>query len=199
MNELPIFKDNFYRIILDTIPSPVLVVDENIRIMDYNTAAYEMILREKDLVIQNLFGEVFHCLNTASSDEGCGKTPACKDCMLRNSIKASLQGNQVSRKKVKMTFIRDHKPLSVQMLITTRPFLYNGLNLILVIFENIADILALGGILPICANCKKIRDDQQFWQQIESYFNTELNIFFSHSICPSCARELYPEVYTEDD
>jgi hypothetical protein len=198
MEKKEIFRDNFYRLILDTIPSPVLIVDEDVRIMDYNNAAYETILREKELIIKNLFGEVFHCLNVANSDAGCGKTPACKDCMLRNSVKSSIKGDGVNRQKVKMSFVRDNKTRQMHMLITTKPFQYNGMNLILVIFENIADILALGGVLPICANCKKIRDDQQYWQNIENYFNTELNIYFTHSICPPCSRELYPEIYSDE-
>lgn len=52
----------------------------------------------------------------------------------------------------------------------------------------------LQGLLPICANCKKIRDDQGFWSRLESYFSAHSEVRFSHSICPECAQELYPEV-----
>lgn len=51
----------------------------------------------------------------------------------------------------------------------------------------------LGGFLPICASCKKIRDDQGYWQQIEMYISENSEAEFSHSICPDCAQQLYPE------
>ena len=51
----------------------------------------------------------------------------------------------------------------------------------------------LGGFLPICASCKKIRDDQGYWQQIETYIRENSEAEFSHSICPDCAKQLYPE------
>jgi len=52
-------------------------------------------------------------------------------------------------------------------------------------------------MLPICASCKKIRDDQGYWQQVESYIIQHSEAQFSHSICPECARKLYPEFYDD--
>jgi len=56
------------------------------------------------------------------------------------------------------------------------------------------EVKVLGGLLPICANCKKIRDDEGDWQQIESYIHEHSEADFSHSICPDCFKELYPEL-----
>jgi hypothetical protein len=56
-----------------------------------------------------------------------------------------------------------------------------------------SEIKELKGFLPICANCKKIRDDQGFWNQIEEYISKHSNARFSHGICPDCVREHYPE------
>jgi PAS domain S-box-containing protein len=55
----------------------------------------------------------------------------------------------------------------------------------------LAEIKTLGGMLPICSACKKIRDDQGYWQQLETYIETHSQALFSHSICPSCSRDLY--------
>jgi len=52
-------------------------------------------------------------------------------------------------------------------------------------------IHTLENILPICANCKKIRDDQGYWEQVESYLATASDIRFSHGLCPDCAKKLY--------
>lgn len=50
----------------------------------------------------------------------------------------------------------------------------------------------LEGFLPICAECKKIRDDQDDWHQIESYITKESEAKFSHTLCPECAEKLFP-------
>jgi hypothetical protein len=55
----------------------------------------------------------------------------------------------------------------------------------------------LRGLLPICAACKRIRDDEGYWQQIEAYISTHSRAEFTHGICPECARQLYPEYYEE--
>lgn len=57
-------------------------------------------------------------------------------------------------------------------------------------------IKTLRGIIPICASCKKIRDDSGFWQQVESYITHHSDAIFSHGICPECVKKLYPELMT---
>jgi hypothetical protein len=55
-------------------------------------------------------------------------------------------------------------------------------------------VKTLSGLLPICASCKKIRDDKGYWNQIETYLDQHSNATFSHGICPDCAQRLYPNV-----
>lgn len=57
--------------------------------------------------------------------------------------------------------------------------------------QALSQVKALNGLLPICASCKKIRDDQGYWNQIETYIREHSQAEFSHSICPECARQLY--------
>jgi PAS domain S-box-containing protein len=56
------------------------------------------------------------------------------------------------------------------------------------------EIKTLRGILPICARCKKIRDDEGFWQSVEAYVSKRSYAEFSHSLCPDCLREFYSEL-----
>lgn len=58
----------------------------------------------------------------------------------------------------------------------------------------LSDVKTLSGMLPICSSCKKVRDDRGYWNQIEQYIQDHSSAEFSHSICPSCAEKLYPEV-----
>jgi hypothetical protein len=55
------------------------------------------------------------------------------------------------------------------------------------------NIKILSGLLPICANCKKIRDDHGAWEQLEQYIHSHSEAEFSHGICPDCMKRLYPE------
>ena len=57
----------------------------------------------------------------------------------------------------------------------------------------LAQVNTLSGLLPICAGCKKIRDDQGFWFQIESYISQHSDAQFSHGLCPDCAETYFPE------
>ncbi len=59
--------------------------------------------------------------------------------------------------------------------------------------QAMAQVKILNGLLPICASCKKIRDDHGYWNQIESYIRDHSQADFSHGICPDCLRTLYPE------
>lgn len=61
--------------------------------------------------------------------------------------------------------------------------------------ETLSEVKTLRGFLPICANCKSIRDDKGYWTQIETYIGDHSEAEFSHSICPECAKKLYPEFY----
>ena len=59
--------------------------------------------------------------------------------------------------------------------------------------EALASIKTLRGLLPICANCKKIRDDHGYWKQIEEYIESHSEALFSHGLCPDCADKLYAD------
>jgi DNA-binding response OmpR family regulator len=57
------------------------------------------------------------------------------------------------------------------------------------------EIKTLRGIIPICSNCKKVRDDKGYWEQVEDYIGKHSDAVFSHSICPDCAKKLYPDIH----
>jgi hypothetical protein len=63
--------------------------------------------------------------------------------------------------------------------------------------EALASIKTLRGLVPICAACKKIRDDSGFWNQLESYLHTHTEAEFSHGICPECVGRLYGDLCNE--
>jgi len=61
----------------------------------------------------------------------------------------------------------------------------------------ITEVKTLSGLLPICASCKKIRDDSGYWNQIEVYIKAHSRAEFSHGLCPDCAKRLYPQFFKD--
>jgi len=55
------------------------------------------------------------------------------------------------------------------------------------------NVKRLEGLIPICANCKKIRDDKGYWEEVDSYLSDHSDVEFTHGICPDCMQKLYPE------
>jgi PAS domain S-box-containing protein len=65
--------------------------------------------------------------------------------------------------------------------------------LILQLQEALASVKTLSGLLPICATCKKIRDDSGYWNRLESYLAERSGVEFTHGLCPECARQMHPD------
>ena len=63
----------------------------------------------------------------------------------------------------------------------------------------LAKVKTLSGLLPICASCKKIRDDSGYWKQIEAYIREHSDATFTHGICPDCVKKLYPDLVIDDE
>ncbi len=102
-----------------------------------------------------------------------------------------------------LSFIRDErgKPIGVQGVtrdITERKRAEEEREqLIAELQQALSKIKTLSGLLPICASCKKIRDDHGYWTQIETYIRTHAAVDFTHGICPECAKKLYPAFHRE--
>ncbi len=60
--------------------------------------------------------------------------------------------------------------------------------------EALANVKSLSGLLPICASCKKIRDDKGYWSQVESYIQKHSDATFTHGMCPECLKKWYPDL-----
>ena len=65
--------------------------------------------------------------------------------------------------------------------------------------EALANIKILRGLIPICASCKRIRDDEGYWQQVEVYIQDRSEARFSHGLCPDCIKKLYPEYFQDHE
>ncbi len=76
----------------------------------------------------------------------------------------------------------------------TNPLIVKLQDTVSLLEQTLSEVKTLKGILPICSFCKKIRNDAGYWEQVEHYIHEHSDTDFSHSVCPDCMAEHYPEV-----
>ncbi len=76
---------------------------------------------------------------------------------------------------------------------------WNNWNMSYLLRQLLSEIKTLRGILPLCSHCKNIRDDKGYWEQVDVYIDQHTEADISHSICPKCASEHYPDLDIYDD
>jgi hypothetical protein len=79
----------------------------------------------------------------------------------------------------------------------TNPLINNLNKTVAELQDALANVNQLSGLLPICASCKKIRDDQGYWTQLEAYITDHSKADFTHSICPDCTQKFYADLKKE--
>jgi len=186
-------SDARYRALLNAIPLWAFVVDSDVRVRDLNDAAAAVFAPDNAVVLDRRGGEVLHCLHWQDSPEGCGRGPFCPSCVIRNAVGESLRGGRVSRRRTKVTLVSGGLKKEYELLVTANRMPGGAEPLALLVIEDVSEISTLQDIIPICAKCKMVRDDQEYWQSVESYFRDRLGVDFSHGVCPKCRKKLYPE------
>lgn len=175
--------------LLDIMGDGMIVLDDRDRIVDLNPAALSAMDMTEDSVVGRPAAQIFGRLpgvmdrfETVMQDQTefsitLDKTTAHYD--VRISQLSTAAGHTAGR----LILFRDitNRKLTEQALVAERDKLKAA----------VARINELSGLLPICASCKKIRDDKGYWNQIESYISKHSQAEFSHSICPDCMADLY--------
>lgn len=138
-------------------------------------------------------GEALHCLYARASEDGCGTTRACPDCILRQTANEVARGGRSFRKATQMRMMKGEKETLVWFLITGSPLTHLGRDLVILTLEDITELVELRRMLPICSHCHKVRDDADYWYQVEDYLRNKAGMEFTHGICPDCILEFYPE------
>lgn len=185
---------SFYRSILDAMPIPVFIVDDDVCLIDMNRMASIVFGLEKSVIFGKRGGEALHCLHSTDSPGGCGRGPFCRSCVIRNAVGESMKGRSVVRRRTRVEFRLPGNTRQLDLLVTASPLPGPVENLSLLIIEDISEIIKLQELIPICANCKCVRQDEDYWISVESYFTDQTGADFSHGICPDCRKTLYPEL-----
>lgn len=179
-------NSEFFQAAFAKFPSIVFVVDSDVSIHEYNEAAANLLKAERDAILKRRAGDLLHCIHAHEKLDACGRMPFCDDCLVRSAVNISFASGEVVRRRTRLELIQDGAKQSLYALITTTPLQVGGESLALLIIEDIGELAELHRLIPICAGCKKVRDDQQSWQVVEAYFKHHWDLDFTHGFCPDC-------------
>lgn len=129
----------FHRELFDAMPMPVFVVDEDVSILDYNSAAAQIVGQAKPKNVGRRGGEVLHCLHATETSEGCGQSSVCDHCVIRRSVRAAFKGEHVTRRWARMHLVSGNKPSLVNLRVSCKPFKYEQHAYALLILEDLND------------------------------------------------------------
>ena len=188
MTDLLFDENDFLVKLFDAIPFPSFVVDDDIRILFWNTAATGLMGPENQF--RQRGGDVLHCIHAMETTKGCGFTEFCPTCIIRTSVNRSVHEKAVCRQRTVMEFQTGDQRKEIPLLVTTSYYEFKQMSLAILILEDIHELLQLGSFLPMCAKCKKIRAENNEWIKVEQYFKSHIaDIDFTHGLCPDCLRE----------
>lgn len=184
-------RHRLLRAALDVMPIAVLIIDRAFVLRDRNAAGAAFLGAAVDRTLGRLSGEALHCVNALGAPAGCGTSPACPDCPLRGAVGESLgRGAPVRRR---WTLQRDSgQGARRQQLIVTAADLPGAEEPVsLVVIEDFSEFAELRSLVPICAACKKIRSDSDYWEQVENYLERHMDLTFTHGLCPACLENFF--------
>ncbi|MGD9874142.1 MAG: PAS domain S-box protein [Kiritimatiellia bacterium] len=196
--ELRMEAEAYLRAIWNNTSAGIVIIDEETHeIMDVNPFACDMIGRTKE----ELVGHVCHNFICPTCVGKCPITDLHQTVDNTERIIRTREGDISVLKTVVPVEIRNRKCLIESFVeLTELKRAQRGREMLIQeLQDKIAQVKKLSGLLPICSVCKKVRDDNGYWDQIEGYISKRSDLDFSHSICPDCARKLYPEMKIYDD
>ncbi|MCB2227247.1 MAG: hypothetical protein KQH53_11270 [Desulfarculaceae bacterium] len=188
---------DFNRAVYDAVPAPIMVVDQDVLIIDHNLAGGDLLSSQGGGNGQRA-GEALGCLHAGETDQGCGRSPSCPQCVVRGSVERCFAQGTVTRQKARLGLQSGGETVPAYLLVTAAPLVYRGRDLALLILEDIGELVELRSLLPICARCKKVRDQAEVWHNLDRYLAKKMDVDFTHSLCPDCAAELYPRYMKKD-
>ena len=183
--------------IMDGIQAGILVVDAKKHvIVDVNPGATELIGAAREKIV----GHVCHKFVCPAEEGKCPVTDLQQsmDNSERTLINAKGESIPILKTVTRIKLDgREHLVESFLDISDRKQAEEEREKLIAELQDALAKIKTLSGMLPICSACKKIRDDKGYWNQLESFIRDHSEAEFSHSMCPECAKRLYPNFYND--
>ena len=107
--------------IFDVLPVPVLVIDKDVRIIDFNVATARLLESVPFAVVRQGAGETFACIHSSEAPGGCGHGETCHECVIRSSVREAFESGMACRKLGRMDLVRAGKAERFEFLVTAAP------------------------------------------------------------------------------
>jgi hypothetical protein len=169
-----------------SLPFPLLVLDDAMQVLYHNEAAGQLLEGPVRLQVTRHCGEVLQCLHALQAEACCGQTTHCPDCSIRGAALEVIGGQPVARARAFIQRHSDGPERFTHNLITAIGFTHDGRSLALVMLQDIPELVATAGIIPMCAWCHRVRTDAGEWQELYDYIERRFDVAVTHSICPHC-------------
>ena len=131
----------FHETVFEAVPSPILVVDSELSIIDFNVAAAKVAEPVVFEILRPRSGDVLGCVH--AEPNGCGNSPACRRCVLAGSLREAIEGRSVRRRAAHLHVRKGDAIVEAELLVTTAPFEDDTQRLALMVLEDVGELLAL--------------------------------------------------------
>jgi hypothetical protein len=176
---------------VEVMPSLVMVVDDNMVVQELNGAARAFLGSDYRRAVGKRSGEAFDCTHCQDGTGGCGSGRFCEICPIRDAATEAYRRQVVVRRRTTAELGNPGQAREVHLLVTATPLPSRGAPRILLALEDISALMALQNPAPICAYCKRVRDDEEYWEQVQVHFRRHLDLDISHGTCPACTRQFF--------
>jgi len=180
-------NNDFFRLLFETMPVGVLMVDANRNIQAINPEGNKIFCIESKSQVTRRVGEQLRCINAQGK---CGSSAACETCIFSTSAIAAINGQSEFRNKGKFFSYDGDVIKQYTLLITAKHLVYRDESLALLLIEDISLVTELCGLIPICSSCHHIRDDKGNWIYLAKYLREHSEADLTHDYCPDCAEKL---------
>ncbi len=192
-------SENRYRKLFESSPYGILLIDLEARaLVNINPAALEMYGMTFKQIYSTSFKQLF-CMNIMelidrgihNDEKNAGIAQLFEGSIFpldRPALSVEVHGlplNYENNRYLQLTIINISQRKSAEE---------EKLRLIAKLTQSLLKVKKLSGLLPICSCCKKIRNDEGYWEQVEGYIEANSEASFSHGLCPQCAHNLYPDI-----
>ncbi len=174
----------------EKLPALIMVVNEDLRIKELNDAARDFLGSGQRGAVSLRSGEAFDCAQREAEGMGCGNGRFCQICPIREAVTEALREKQVVRRRTKAESGSNGSPREVHLLVTASPLPGGRAPRVLLVMEDISDLVNIQSPVPICAYCKRVRNDDAYWQQLEAHVQEHLDVDLCHGLCPDCKSQL---------
>ena len=181
---------DLYRHILDVMPTPIFLVDRDLKILEHNAAARDLLAVPAEETSVQWGGHVLQCLNAVHRHEGCGRTPYCAKCGLRNALKSATRSERVVHPRATLRLVENGRERDRVFRITVAPFEHAGEGRWLLIMDDRTDQAELESLFPLCSSCLEPRTNLTLRKRAEDYLVRHWDGDPAACLCEDCRGRL---------